>query len=286
MERRKILFDSIVFPGKKSKAFTMSYDDGTIHDRRLVVLMNRWGLRGTFNLNSEFFGKQECSSSPDGPVDTSKINASEAAALYAGHEIAGHGLAHASPTNVGSSTYMYETIADKANLERIAGMLVRGYAYPFGNYDRRSVDILRLAGYHYARTVQETEAFDLPQDFMEWKSTCHHNHPRLMELAEAFCSPAASPMRKHLFYVWGHSYEFATQNTWDMIERFCQYMGEHGDDIWFATNIEIYDYVTAFRNLEYSAEGSMVYNPSGLEVLLKRGENTYRISPLSTVALD
>lgn len=286
MERRKILFDSIVFPGNKSKAFTMSYDDGTIHDRRLVEIMNRWGLRGTFNLNSAFFGKKESSPSPFGTIDTSKIEEWEVSELYAGHEIAGHGLAHASPTNVGSSTFMYETISDKANLERIAGKLVRGYAYPFGNYDRVSIDVLRLAGYHYSRTVGETAGFELPKDFMEWHSTCHHNHPRLMELAETFCSPDGPPFGRQLFYLWGHSYEFATQGTWELIERFCQYMGEHGEDIWFATNIEIYDYITAYRNLEYSADGNMIFNPSGLEVLLRRGDGVYSIAPLATVKLD
>ena len=52
MKRERALFDEIIFPNGKSKAFTMSYDDGTIHDRRLVEIMNRYGIRGTFNLNA------------------------------------------------------------------------------------------------------------------------------------------------------------------------------------------------------------------------------------------
>ena len=107
-----------------------------------------------------------------------------------------------------------------------------------------------------------------------------------MQLAEAFCSQDRTPFVKKLFYVWGHSYEFATENTWDMIENFCRYMGEHGNDIWFATNIEIYDYINAYRNLEYSADGSMIYNPGGIEVLLKRGDKVYTIPALATVVLD
>ena len=57
MKRERALFDEIIFPNGKSKAFTMSYDDGTIHDRRLVEIMNRYGIRGTFNLNAGFWAR-------------------------------------------------------------------------------------------------------------------------------------------------------------------------------------------------------------------------------------
>ena len=43
-----------LFPGGKRKALTMSYDDGTVHDRRLVEIFNRHGIRGTFHLNSSW----------------------------------------------------------------------------------------------------------------------------------------------------------------------------------------------------------------------------------------
>ena len=39
------------FPGGKKKALTLSYDDGKEQDIRLVSIMRRNGLKGTFNLN-------------------------------------------------------------------------------------------------------------------------------------------------------------------------------------------------------------------------------------------
>ena len=39
------------FPQGKAKALTMSYDDGREQDRKLVEIFNRYGIRGTFNLN-------------------------------------------------------------------------------------------------------------------------------------------------------------------------------------------------------------------------------------------
>ena len=58
----------------------------------------------------------------------------------------------------------------------------------------------------------------------------------------------------------GHSYEFADDDNWSCIEGLCSTLNKQDSDIWFATNIEIFDYVTAFRRLEYGAEGSLVYN--------------------------
>ena len=39
------------FPEGKAKALTMSYDDGRLQDERLVEIFNKYGIRGTFNLN-------------------------------------------------------------------------------------------------------------------------------------------------------------------------------------------------------------------------------------------
>jgi len=282
--------DDIVFPGGKTKAFTASYDDGTIHDRRLVEIFNQYGIRGTFNLNSGFFGVER-KPKPESPmkVDISLIDESEVPALYEGHEIAGHGLTHASPTGIGSPAFLYETIADKANLEHISKRMVRGYAYPFGIYDEKVKEILRLSGYHYARVVDTTGAFGIPEDFFEWKGTAHHNDGKLMELAKDFCdnSPKRGPgFRKKIFYVWGHSYEFAFDDSWYKIEDLCRYMHENGEGVWFATNIEIVDYVNAFRALEYSADADMVYNPTAITVSFRRGfESTYTVHPGETLVL-
>ena len=40
----------------KLKAVTFSFDDGITQDIRLIELFNKYGLKGTFNLNSERLG--------------------------------------------------------------------------------------------------------------------------------------------------------------------------------------------------------------------------------------
>ena len=42
----------------KNKAFTFSFDDGVLQDIRFIELINKYGLKCTFNLNSEFFGRE------------------------------------------------------------------------------------------------------------------------------------------------------------------------------------------------------------------------------------
>ena len=53
----KLRHDILRFPEGKSKAFTMSYDDGVVQDKRLIELMKANGIKGTFNLNSAAFGQ-------------------------------------------------------------------------------------------------------------------------------------------------------------------------------------------------------------------------------------
>ena len=44
------------FPGGLMKAVTFSYDDAVTQDQRLIQILNKYGLKCTFNLNSARFG--------------------------------------------------------------------------------------------------------------------------------------------------------------------------------------------------------------------------------------
>lgn len=63
-----------------------------------------------------------------------------------------------------------------------------------------------------------------------------------------------------MMYVWGHSYEFTNADNWEVIEQFCELAGGK-EDIWYATNIEIVDYLDVVNMAQYAADGSFVYNP-------------------------
>lgn len=261
-------FDTLVFPGGKHKAFTLSYDDGVVQDRRLAQLLRQYKLKCSFNLGSGVLGHQEMIHAPGKKdLDVSKVAPEEVTDVYRTHEICGHGLYHSALDSVGTPLAMYEIIEDKRRLEQLSGKPLKIFAYPFGRYNDRVVQMLRLAGYQGARTVRSTHKFELPEDFLIWDPTCHHSDERLMELARQFVEGNAfGPM---LFYVWGHAYEFDSGDNWDVITGLAEYLSGHGDQIWFATNGEILDYVNAYRRLEYAADGLTIYNPSALDVTIQ-----------------
>jgi len=280
-------FDSLVFPGGKSKAFTLSYDDGVVQDRRLAELFRKYGVKCTFNLGAGLLGHQDKGGFPGRPeIDLSKINPEEVTEVYKTHEVAGHGLYHSSLDSVGTPLANYEITEDKRQLEALVCKPLKMFAYPFGAYNGNVIEMLRAAGYQGARTIRSTGTFSIPSDFMEWDPTCHHNDPKLMELAEQFLG--GFPFFPMLFYVWGHAYEFDGDQNWEVIEKLVAFLSQHEDKIWFATNGEIIEYVTAYRRLEYSVDGTWIYNPSATDVtirtsmhttqLLKAGEVT-RIAP-------
>lgn len=222
------------FPGNKLKALTFSYDDGVEQDRRLVELFNKYNLKCTFNLNS---GLQSGASRwENNGIAIRRMNVQGLKELYKGHEIALHGLTHPRLEQQSMETILNEILQDKINLERIFDCQIRGMAYPFGSYDERVIRILKDLDIKYARTVMCTEDFDIGQNLLELRATCHHNSAKLMELAAEFIN--MKPAEPKIFYIWGHSYEFDVDDNWDMMERFCAFVSNR-DDIYYGTNYEV-----------------------------------------------
>ena len=77
-----------------------------------------------------------------------------------------------------------------------------------------------------------------------------------------------------MFYVWGHGYEFDRDGNWEVIEKLVSYMDENREGIWFATNGEILSYLEAYRSLEYSVDGSMIYNPTATDIWIATSFDT------------
>ncbi len=264
-----------IFPGGRRKAFTLSYDDAWPEDRLLIELMNKYGLKGTFNLNT---GEKLFTDIPD------------AKELYEGHEVAVHCLTHAYLDRVAPQTATYEIMKDRENLEKVFGGSIRGFAYPYTAYNSETPQILKNCGIAYARTADCTNGFSMPSDWYQWHPTCDHRSKNLMERCERFLEMNPIFNQCSLFYVYGHSYELERYNHWETIEELFKKVSGR-DDIWYATNIEICDYVSAFKNLIMSVDSNYIYNPtmttlsliysdgdfinSGITFEIKPGEHIY-----------
>ncbi len=260
------------YPEGKKKALTMSYDDGNAADRRLVEIFNKYGIRGTFHLNSARFDKE-------GSLTTAEIPV-----LFANHEVSCHTYNHPFPNTMPREGLIYEICQDRKMLESAAGYPVRGMSYPYGEYNAGVISLFRSLGMEYSRTTRATGGFGLPEDFMQWHPTCHHR-AELMSKLETFKNPPRRIPNLMLFYVWGHSFEFNNDNNWDLIENFCR-EASGLEDVWYATNIEIVDYISALRALRFGIERTTVYNPSAIPVWFTADGKAVKAEPGQTLKLS
>lgn len=221
----------------KKKAVTFSYDDGIVFDRHLVEILNKYGIKCTFNLNSGVMSW--ANSWVNTGVEIHRMNAKGLPELYAGHEIAAHCLTHADLTKCDDDTIRNEVCLDKENLERIFGCTIEGMAYPFGTYNDRVVNILKECGIQYARTTETTGGAAKPENLLTLRSACHHKDPKVMEYIKAFLELDESKMEEpQMLYIWGHSYEFEIDQNWDLLEEMCRTLSGR-DDIFYGTNSEV-----------------------------------------------
>lgn len=271
------------FPEGKCKALTFSYDDGVKADLRLLKIFEKYGIKGTFNLNSRLF---DCENWHGRMDEEQTYNAF----CDGGQEIALHGARHIFLNKVPLPEAVREVVDNREYLEEKFGKIVRGMAYAYNGFNGDIKRVLADLGVAYARTTKSTYDFKIPTDWLELAPSCHHNEKELLPLADRFFGQSPAAEFKHrepwLFYVWGHSYEFDDENNWEIIENLCMRANENRNEIWFATNIEIYEYVQAFNRLVFSLDGERAYNPSAVSVWLELRGMTYKIVAGQTVTFD
>lgn len=216
-----------MFQGKL-KAVTFSYDDGVKQDIRLIELLNKYGLKCTFNLNSKLLGKRE-----------NKVMPEHVKELYFGHEVACHTLTHPNLCSLDEGEIVRQVEQDRLNLEDLVGYPVRGLAYPGGSVDRRVSDIIkRQTRIQYCRTVENTDSFDVQTDLFHYKHNVYHiiQPERLLSIGERFLM--LQPDKPQILYIWGHAYEMDRTKTWEKLEDFFRLISGHYD-IFFGTNADV-----------------------------------------------
>ena len=271
------------FPEGKRKAFTLSYDDGVEQDVRFTEICDEYGLKATFNLNSGLY-VPEGTVFPKGRIHR-RLSRSAVTEHYNknGHEVATHAYTHPWLEKLTPVNICHEIIKDRETLEEQFGCVVRGHAYPYGTYSDTVVSCLADCGIVYARTTKATHSFDIPSDWLRLHPTCHHDDAKVMELLEKFVSMKTEAPR--LFYLWGHTYEFEDKNNWEHFVDICKLVANK-DDIWYASNIDIYNYVKAYEALVFSADMSFVQNPSALTVYFVFNGTEYAVAAGECVKLN
>jgi peptidoglycan/xylan/chitin deacetylase (PgdA/CDA1 family) len=279
----------MLFPEGKSKALILSYDDGAMQDRKLVELMNKYNLIGTFHLNSNKLGSNK---------DFNYLKKEEIKDLYKGHEVSVHSANHPNLVVLSKIDIISEILDDRKELERLVGYPVRGMAYPFGNTDDKVIEAINGLGIEYARTVGDSYNFEIPKDFLRWFPTMH-------QFAKAYWEPNQPEKDKQeleLFYkkiddflqtkelavldIWGHSWEFGTdQNKWNEGEKFFKLLANN-KSIYYAKQIDLVDYINAYRNLKFSVNKTSVTNNSKFDIYIKINSVVFNVLADSTMILN
>lgn len=276
------------YPGGKAKAVTLSYDDGCPEDVRFSDTITAAGLKCTFNLNGEKLRWGNLSKE----TIIEKF-------LDRGHEIAVHGANHIAPGNCTAIEGIRDVLDCRLELEERYGMIIRGMAYPDSGITRFAngatygsiKNYLTDLGIVYSRTLGgDNNRFELPADWHAWMPSAHHSNPKVLELIDEFLKVDVSPRiygavrTPKLFYLWGHSYEFERNGNWELLDEICSKLGGR-DDIWYATNIEVYEYVNAYNSLVCSADGTIIYNPTLIDVWFDIDGKEYKVASGETLKI-
>lgn len=228
----------------KAKAVTFSFDDGVTQDKKLIEILNKYGLKGTFNLNSALLGTNGELSRNDHIVRHDKNPADKVAEIYRGHEVAVHTLVHPNLTELSDEGVIWQVEEDRKLLESLVGYNVKCMAYPCGgvnNDDRVAGVIKNNTKIRFARTITSSESFDIPDNLLRYNPTVYYiEKDKLFSLGEKFLSLKTDTDKPQVLYVWGHSYEMdAEYISWREFEEFCK-MISGKDDIFYGTNGQIF----------------------------------------------
>lgn len=226
------------------KLVTFSFDDGTLQDRRLVALLNKYGMKATFNLCSNEWGQIHTINHLGILVDHSELPETEIAQLYKDHEVACHTKTH--PSNLdelSDEAILAEVEANRMDLERLVGYPVTGLAYPWGKWNGTITELLRTqTPIRYGRTTRKATDYRPPEDWLAWHpSGCRASDPALMSEIIRFLKTPDDGIQ--MLYIWGHSFEFdKTSYGWQVFEDALKVLSS-AKDLVFCTNAQVIDLV-------------------------------------------
>ena len=186
------------------------WDDGVLDDIRLCEILRAHGAKASFNLNPGLHGAtrsapwryKECK-------DVSRLATSELISVYEGFTIANHTVSHPWPLKIPITEWRSEVFDGRKQLQDIFQQPILGFAYPYGQHDEATATVVAEAGHTYGRSVlRSTPCHPSPDQFSQ-PTDCHHAAPDFWEIFER-AKTAGAPV----FYFWGHSYEFLTEEDW------------------------------------------------------------------------
>jgi len=229
------------------KYFVISFDDNTDYDRKAVELLNKYQMKGTFFINSGTLN------------ENGYLKGSELESLFAGHEVGSHSVGHVHLKDLSEEEVRFQIEEDIKLIEAYSKQTVRGFAYPFGEYNKAVKDIVNDIGLWHARTLKGTKDFDRPKDFLQWDPTLHisgmawntDDRERrnkgiqfMFDKVEEFLDDEEYELE--LLHIWLHSWELANDMyKWDQLERLFRIISQ--EDVISMTATQYYQKVKGIK---------------------------------------
>ena len=261
-----------LYPSGKAKAFNITYDDGVLQDVRFVELMNRYGLKGTFNLNSELMETEFEWTHPNG-MTVKRLPSAVVAELYQNHEVASHTLTHPYLSSLTEPEVMRQMAQDKEKLEQLTGKPVLGFAGPFHHWSSMIMECAQRCGFEYARNAEERYCYAPPEDYYSWSAGTYHIKPGFRDFVEDFFH---TEEELALCQIVGHSYDLDAEAMWDSMESVLQQVA--GDEsILSMTNLELVRYLKAMRSALITE--NRIYNPSDMPLWFEKDGEVICVLP-------
>jgi len=188
-----------------------AWDDGVVEDVRLVELLRHFGAKAAFNLNPGLYEAGRSFGWMDGDRPIIRLSREEIPEVYEGFEVAAHSMTHPCLTDLDDALLRREIFDAKETLEAWMDRPVTGFCYPFNDFDDRVVEVVREAGYGYARGTGPSETRYPPDDPLRFHPSCHFLDPLFdarYERAKArgakiYCEVAGFGMSGDAFHVTG-----------------------------------------------------------------------------------
>lgn len=259
-----------LYPGGKAKAFNITYDDGVLQDVRFVELLNRYGMKGTFNLNSRLMEEEFVWTHPSG-VEIKRLSREAVRNLYDGHEIASHTLTHPYMNELTRGELLRQLGDDRKALEQHFGREVKGFAVPFSYYSDEIAKAAEDCGFEYARMSEFSLSYKPCADWYHWKTGVYHIMPELKPFVMGFL---LTDRELAVCQIVGHSYDLDTEKLWDTMDSICAAVAER-EDVWFCTNLELVRYLKAMEKFDGVNRSAMDlwFEEGGAVRILRPGEH-------------
>ena len=195
------------------KYFIFAIDDGTIYDKKVIAIFNKYNIRATFNLNS---GLEDFVWYKDW-LEVRRLKLNDNKNIYDGHEVASHSLTHPFLTSLSDEDVYREVKEDIDNLRNIFNRDIKTFSFPFDGYDERTINIIKSLGITHIILPTIDDSFLYPADTYHIKVTSWNIDDALYKV-----NIFIDDNQAQVFIYLSHSYDYEYDNSYDKLEELCK----------------------------------------------------------------